>query len=296
MRPSPAGHLLFGGGLARPGSAVSAGLMGGGVDVLATDALPGVEVRTGVMRQSVPLHFHGCHEIGLIEAGEGRLTRRGEALALRAGCLVLIGPGEPHAVEVARGDMLAARVLHVPAAWVEEVSQRLPGRPRLPRFAVIAPGGAGSDDLLRVVDQLSATERAAGLDEPFRRALGELLRAHGVSGAELTPGLREAVRRARQHLDACLDTRVSLEELGRLTGLSRFHLARAFTAEVGMPPHAYLAQVRVLFAKTLVRAGYPLREVAARCGFADQSHLSREFKRLTQVTPGRYARALRGLR
>lgn len=265
---------------------------GGELRLWTTHELPGVEVRIGrdVVRPA-PLHFHGNYEVGLVEGGAAHFTHRGRVHLAGPGDLVLISPGEPHAIEVPADRPCSFRALHLPEALVADLGLQLP------RFSVAPAQDALARDLRRLFDLLTG---AASVEDPLgriRQALAPLrcceLAAGGPAGASPT---RPAVRRAQEHLEASLDTRVSLEELGRLTGLSRFHLARAFTAEVGMPPHAYLAQVRVLFAKTLVRAGYPLREVAARCGFADQSHLSREFKRLTQVTPGGYARALRGFR
>jgi len=56
-----------------------------------------------------------------------------------------------------------------------------------------------------------------------------------------------------------------------------------------MPPHAYQTQLRVLRAKALLRAGQPAARVAASTGFFDQSHLSRHFRWLVKLTPGRYA-------
>jgi AraC-like DNA-binding protein len=74
---------------------------------------------------------------------------------------------------------------------------------------------------------------------------------------------------------------------------SPFHLVRCFTDVVGMPPHAYLTQVRANRARALLLSGEGLSGVAYRCGFCDQSHLTRTFKRLFGVTPGSYVAALR---
>jgi AraC-like DNA-binding protein len=65
-----------------------------------------------------------------------------------------------------------------------------------------------------------------------------------------------------------------------------------FHREVGMPPHAYQIQLRVARARRLVAAGVPLAEVASMTGFADQSHLTRLFKRVVGVPPGQYARLI----
>jgi len=65
-------------------------------------------------------------------------------------------------------------------------------------------------------------------------------------------------------------------------------LLRVFRKELGIPPHAYLTQVRVLRAKKLLSVGIPIAQVAWETGFADRSHLNRHFKRLVGVAPGQY--------
>jgi len=60
----------------------------------------------------------------------------------------------------------------------------------------------------------------------------------------------------------------------------------AFRSAFGLPPHAWQVQVRLARARTLIRAGIPIAAVAAATGFADQSHLTRIFKRSYGYTPG----------
>jgi transcriptional regulator GlxA family with amidase domain len=54
------------------------------------------------------------------------------------------------------------------------------------------------------------------------------------------------------------------------------------------PPRQRQTQVRVRRAKSLLRAGLPIALVAAEAGFYDQAHLTRHFKRIVGLTPGRY--------
>jgi AraC-like DNA-binding protein len=85
----------------------------------------------------------------------------------------------------------------------------------------------------------------------------------------------------------------TLEELALVTGVGPFALMRAFRAETGLPPHAYLNQLRVRQARELLDRGVPPAEAAAEAGFADQAHLTRHFKRAVGVPPGAYQRARR---
>lgn len=101
---------------------------------------------------------------------------------------------------------------------------------------------------------------------------------------------RTAVRRARDYLTDNYAENVSLERLSSVARLSPFYLSRVFCAELGLPPHAFQTQVRVNQAKRLLCQGLSAATVASETGFADQSHLTRHFKRLVGVPPGEYVK------
>jgi AraC-like DNA-binding protein len=113
-------------------------------------------------------------------------------------------------------------------------------------------------------------------------------------GAE-EPGISEPapVRRAREYLFANLADNVPLADLAAIAGVGTFRLLRAFRKVHGVPPHRYQLAQRIERAKRLIRdqAG-PLAAIAFETGFADQSHLTRNFKRWAGVTPYAYARAV----
>jgi AraC-like DNA-binding protein len=97
-----------------------------------------------------------------------------------------------------------------------------------------------------------------------------------------------AVRRIREWLDAHPEQNVSVHSLAEIAGLSSYYLVRVFHKHVGIPPHQYQKNVRVLKARKLLTAGATISEVAYLAGFCDQSHLNRCFKTTLGVTPGRY--------
>jgi len=100
------------------------------------------------------------------------------------------------------------------------------------------------------------------------------------------------MRRATELLDAHLDGNIAIQELADACGLSLGHFARAFAKTFGKPPHRWLTERRVDRAKdSIVNSRLPLAEIAARCGFADQSALSRSFKRIHGVSPGTWRRS-----
>jgi AraC-like DNA-binding protein len=102
----------------------------------------------------------------------------------------------------------------------------------------------------------------------------------------------ELLHTARSFIDENCMRVVTSSELSALTGLNPFRLSRCFREAFGLPPYAYLERRRAERARALIDSGLPISAVAFRAGYADQSHLTRKFKRAFGITPGRYRRAL----
>lgn len=96
-------------------------------------------------------------------------------------------------------------------------------------------------------------------------------------------------RTVRDYIHEHLGENITLDVLASSVALSRYHFARRFRASTGTTPHEYVLQQRVAKARTLLtRTNYPLLDIAVACGFADQSHFNRVFKKHTGVPPGHY--------
>jgi AraC-like DNA-binding protein len=87
----------------------------------------------------------------------------------------------------------------------------------------------------------------------------------------------------------------SLTQLAQLVDRTPAHLVRVFSAEVGLPPHAYQTQIRIARAKTLLMQGNPIADIAQATGFADHAHFSRQFKRLNGVVPKLYRQNIKNV-
>lgn len=96
------------------------------------------------------------------------------------------------------------------------------------------------------------------------------------------------VKVAIEHLRKAYANNISLTELSEITDTNPFVLLRNFQKSIGITPHEYLQAYRVNQAKKLISAGIALTDVALLCGFSDQSHLTRVFKRKVGVTPGQF--------
>jgi len=99
------------------------------------------------------------------------------------------------------------------------------------------------------------------MDERLSRAWGHLETAHGL---------------------------VSVADLADDSGWSTRHFTQRFTKEFGQGPKAMARIMRFERSRAMVRHGIPAVDVATRCGYADQAHLVREWRRLAGTTPGRW--------
>jgi AraC family transcriptional regulator len=117
-----------------------------------------------------------------------------------------------------------------------------------------------------------------------RRLEGEPARNADAAPAPQSRPVADALK----FLQSRYASEISLNDLAEAVHLSPFHLARLFKHETGVSPHQYLIELRVNAARALLDAGSgqrSLAQVASAVGFADQSHLTRHFKRRFGVSP-----------
>jgi AraC family transcriptional regulator len=100
--------------------------------------------------------------------------------------------------------------------------------------------------------------------------------------------------RVASHIEDNLDRSLPVAELARVAGLSDSYFWRAFKGAFGQTPHAFIICRRVERArKEMLKAQEPLSQIALSCGFADQAHLARIFRRATGLAPSEWRRANR---
>jgi AraC family transcriptional regulator len=101
------------------------------------------------------------------------------------------------------------------------------------------------------------------------------------------------LRRAVELMHAHLNEELPLEELAAAAYLSPFHFARLFKKLTGLPPHAYLAALRMERARMLLATtDLSVTEIAARVGYANSSHFGKAFRQSNNLTPRAFRAAL----
>ena len=253
-------------------------------------ALSGVEAMTLLTDHAFPRHSHDGFGIGVIAAGAQRSWSGIGWVESEAGDVITVNPGEMHdgaPIGGARG----WRMLYLdPVLVARELVDEGEDWPEIARPALLDPVLAGLFARL-FAGATGALSEPLALEEDLLRTLAHLLRRHGTRPRPV-PRTSVAVTMARRRLDDAPEVPTTLAELAALSGVSRFQLLRGFARETGVTPHAYLLQRRVRLARQLLVAGCALAEAALEAGFADQSHMTRAFRRQFGVTPARYRAAL----
>lgn len=100
-------------------------------------------------------------------------------------------------------------------------------------------------------------------------------------------------KRALAYIEANLGSKITIGEVADTVALSKSHFSRAFKRSLGSSPMSYVATRRVERAKLMMTSGPErLSDIALACGFADQSHLNRYFRRVVGISPGLWRRRL----
>lgn len=121
----------------------------------------------------------------------------------------------------------------------------------------------------------------AGATRPF---------ATGLSGIDIDSELGSTLEEMKKNFAS----NPKIPDLAKQAGLSLSAFERKFKKSFHMSPHAYIRHLRVHEACYLLsHSCHPLVEIAARCGFSDQSHMSREFVRIMKKTPLVYRKTYR---
>lgn len=250
-------------------------------------AVSGVDLmRARFVRHGFTRHSHETFALGVVRSGSEELMVDGVRHVVPAGRVVLLNPDVVHTGAPVDAAGWAYRVFYPAADVLAEATGC--ADPWFTRSIVDDPAAAAV--LGRAHLAAEKADRLAS-ESLLTTALSLLWQRHGGGRrtAEPAGGTRDA-ELARDILHTRMVDPPSLGELADTVGANRFALLRAFRARYGLPPHAYLNQLRVRRARSLLDEGLPAASVAAAVGFADQSHLSRHFRRVVGLTPGRYQR------
>ncbi|GHD57625.1 AraC family transcriptional regulator [Streptomyces mirabilis] len=233
-----------------------------------------------------PMHVHEAWTLLIVDDGAVRYDLDRHEHGTPHDTVSLLPPHVPHNGSPATAHGFRKRVVYLDGTHLgEDLIGSAVDRPDLRDPVLRLRVGQLHTALGHPGDELEAESRLT--------LIAERLRTHlRPSTPAATPRDSPTLARTlRELLDGHLTQGIGLDEAARLVHAHPAHLVRAFSGAYGIAPHQYLMSRRVDRARRLLLDGRPPGEVASVTGFYDQSHLTRHFKKLVGVTPGRYARS-----
>ncbi|PKM39956.1 MAG: hypothetical protein CVV04_06700 [Firmicutes bacterium HGW-Firmicutes-9] len=256
---------------------------------------------TGNNGVQIALHFHDFFECSLLLSGKLSYQIESASFAEQPGDLLLISPNQLHRPLFVHGTEPYERIVFwLSRSFVERLSDEkndLSACFSGGREGAIRLGGAVRAQITRLFSELlSASNGEAFGRELLCRSLAASLLVHlnriarGTADSAALDEIHVSplVQQVSSYLDAHIDEAISLDAVAQAAFLSKYYLERKFKEETGASIYQMLLQKRMIRARNLMREGFPLMQVAMRCGFADYSGFYKAFRSAYGVSPREY--------
>lgn len=238
-------------------------------------------------------HWHDSYLVGITLSGTQEFHCRRERHRSTPGDAFLLEPGEIHDGDAPVEGGFTYLTFYLDERWLSSTLRGLyesvPCSYSLHFSRTMAREPQLAGTIARTFHALHSEEMRIVQQSTMDDLLGQLTR-HSQWRKRLPSHLQSAAvaHRARDYLHAHMGDNIGLSDLARETGTDRFTLTRCFKREFHLSPHAWLIQLRLANARSMLARGEQPASVAAALGFADQSHLGRWFQRAYRLSPAHY--------
>jgi AraC-like DNA-binding protein len=231
-------------------------------------------------------HRHDTYAISITTAGVQTFRYRGSHRICLPGQLSILHPDETHDGAAGTEDGFGYRIVYLAP---ELVHRALDGE-ALPFVAnpvqALTPTTRVVASLLTDIDEPISDLAHVEIAVVAADTLRSLSDRHGQRRPRIDD---RAVELVRDYLTAHAREQTPGLTLEQIAGTDRFTISRHFRRAFGTSPDRYRTMRRLALARTAIESGLPLARAAADAGFADQSHMTRQFKKTYGLTPGRWA-------
>lgn len=241
---------------------------------------------------SVSRHLHESLCIGIIQSGSRKCIQPHTSYEAVSGQVFIVNPGEVHACCSGNAVPYDYAVISIKNTATAMLAFHQEMQGVIPYFPHSAFFDEGLFNKISTFIHLSIScASLLELQTVFLELIAHLVLSYGKEPASLVQNStvnHTAITEVYQYIEHHCADEISLAQLSDRFHISSYHLTRSFTKQFGIPPHVCQTLFRIKQAKQLLAAGTPLADAAIATGFVDQSHLSRRFKEVVGMTPGRW--------
>lgn len=242
-------------------------------------------------------HYHEGYAIGIIlEGSETYLCNKKLNVAPR-GSIVVVNPGDVHNGHASDTDqgwgyfMIYPHLSLIQKALIQmDLNKEI-----LPVFSkAVFCDNQFAKQLVRFMLSFETMDSKLALETHFLKMLHILIKKHAQFSIPEPKVYKDSarVKKVTEIIHAGYDQNLSLEGLANQVNINPYALLRLFKKQTGISPYLLQTGLRINKAKSCLKSGVSFADTAISCGFTDQSHMIKQFKRWIGVTPGDYCASL----
>lgn len=238
-----------------------------------------------------PKHLHDEYVISANLTGIEEIWLAGKTAYVKSGQVTLYNPGT---IQASRFDKQPVEFIsiHIPQSVMKKLADEDNIRSNH-EAPILREGIINNFQLYEALFRFSTSSRLDQNTQHEEQELillcGELLETPASLQRSDEQRIKIVIEYMREHLSA----KPQLEMLAQMVGISKYHLVRFFTRHTGIPPLQYHMQLRLHYARDLLRRNVHPLDAAMILGFYDQSHFINAFRKVMGITPHHYASQVR---
>lgn len=263
--------------------------------ILKCDELPFMELRyVSQVLSCERKHTHETLTLTAVKQGTVKLLFNKKNELLRPDTVAIINPYQAHYAETTQQKGKGGFVLYLSTKWCENLQKSLANH--FTEFVPFNISLVSSETLYRefivlcelLLENIFPLEKEEKLIDFLTKLFQHCNILEQEYSEKLNPQNTPVAKKIKSIIDESPDKNLTLINISAQAGFSVAHCLRVFKKEYGLPIHAYTLNQKVHKAKELLSRNIPIIDVAIESGFFDQSHLTKSFKQVFQVTPKQY--------
>lgn len=229
-------------------------------------------------------HLHQELSIGCIEKGATRLNVNGQDYLIKEKEAVIIYPFVSHRCRPIDIHNWEFTMIYIDGEFCREVLEHLDARHSI---GIKKLGDAEFEKILSLSRFLKSDENIFSKETELVSTLIEIFDFCDIA---IKLECDEKINSVKEYLEENFLETIQLRDVEERFGINKFALIRSFRKRFNTTPNAYQLQLKVNYARQLLKESASLADIAVKAGFYDQAHFTREFKRAYGVTPLHYYR------
>lgn len=247
---------------------------------------PNRRFQTKLVNSVFTPHKRECHILAFIKQGEVTLTYRGKGIVLTQGQAVIIPAGELHALATHSATDPIILFHYIDTLHVLKSNSELlmPVVKDVAHTMITAQQFAPFlfEQIDSKINEQEYNDWLARLIHALSNSLNSHVKRKNIKLQTLVD--------AKDYIQKNLNETISLTELSNELNIDKWQLSRKFKPVFGVTLFQHIHASRVVKAKEMLSQHYTISDVALECGFCDQSHLNRYFKRFAGMSPNKWVK------